>query len=256
MPRLIPKRAVDTMVETLRGHFLPYFPIRPEELPPETDPYRQTACHCALGTMHQVLSACGVSVDAELPWITEWLLRYQLPDGGLNCEWDAYLRSQKSSIVSTVPALEAILAKPKHDALELKFLDDGARYLIAHKLFRSSAGKLIDESWLKPCFPRFYDYDILRGLVFLRRWSVRFNRTVPQDAVSESVELLSKKFPDGMIRIERIACSSDSSISRDESGVWRRGLPARRFALLDEVSRIGRESPELSALWAAARESF
>jgi len=253
MPGLIPKSAVETMVEVLRGHFLPYFPIRPEELPPETDPYRQTACHCGLGTMHQVLSACGVAVDAELPWIGEWLLRYQLPDGGLNCEWDAYTRSQKSSVVSTLPALEAILAKPAHDALELKFLDDGADYLLSKKLFRSSTGSVIQEDWLKLCFPRFFDYDILRGLSFLRKWSRKLGRPLPEGAIAESVAIIEKKAAAGGLRVERIACSSDTSITRDESGLWRRGMPARRFALLDEVSRIGRQSPELDALWAAAR---
>jgi hypothetical protein len=36
-----------------------------------------------------------------------WLRQYQLPDGGLNCDEAACVKSLKSSMVSTLPPLEA-----------------------------------------------------------------------------------------------------------------------------------------------------
>ena len=53
--------------------------------------------------MYQVLFACGVDIDGRAPWIRAWFLRYQLPDGGLNCDEKAYAGSGgASSIQSTV----------------------------------------------------------------------------------------------------------------------------------------------------------
>ncbi|MCM2322172.1 MAG: hypothetical protein NDJ90_02815 [Oligoflexia bacterium] len=86
----IPPPAIRAMVDALKTHYLPVFPICEEEFPAGTDPYRQVACHCALGSIYQVLFAAEVDVDQELPWIRPWFLKYQLPDGGLNCDDAAY----------------------------------------------------------------------------------------------------------------------------------------------------------------------
>src|SRR5579883_765249 len=107
--RLIPKTIVAAMVAKLKTHYLPFFPTNQAAVPAGTDLYRDVACHCAVGTMHQVLSACGIDVEAELPWLTKWLLKYQLPDGGLNCDAAAYGGSNKSSFLSTVVAMEAVM---------------------------------------------------------------------------------------------------------------------------------------------------
>src|SRR6185369_16599912 len=122
--------------------------------------------HCQLGCVFQVLVACGVDVDARLPWIRPWFLRYQLPDGGLNCDEEAYTKATpRSSIVSTLPPLEAILLGTKRAFTpgEEKFLDRGARYLLDRRLWRSvsKGGAVIDESWRRVAFPRFYFYDLL-----------------------------------------------------------------------------------------------
>ena len=64
----------------------------------------------------------------------------------------------KSSIVSTLPPLEAILWHTDREFTEQEavFLDEGARYLIEHRLVCSKQnGNVIDTDWLKPCFPRF-----------------------------------------------------------------------------------------------------
>ena len=77
-------------MEGLHAFPLKIFPIEPGELPPGASPQRDVLCHCALGSMVQILSACGRDVDRELPWIKPWFVRYQMADGGLNCDDTAY----------------------------------------------------------------------------------------------------------------------------------------------------------------------
>jgi hypothetical protein len=248
----IPRSITAAMLEALRGHYLPDFPIRLEDVPAGRDPYRHIVCHCAVGTMVQVLDAWGVDVHAELPWMQAWLRRYQLGDGGLNCDERAYARPDgKSSIVSTLPPLEAMLRtarEPLGDA-DARFLDAGAAYLIAHRLVRRAGGDrgVIDPRWLEPCFPRFYDYDALRGLAFLARWAERRARPLPGDAVSEVVErLVTDRARQGGLQIGRRA-SFGSNLRRDASGAWVAADRAASFPLLDAVSEPGRVSPELTA---------
>ena len=51
----------------------------------------------------QIIAACGVEVDRALPWARPWFVRYQMSDGGLNCDSDAYLVTDEcpSSMVGT-----------------------------------------------------------------------------------------------------------------------------------------------------------
>src|SRR5205085_7692325 len=76
--RRIPERSVRAMVAGLDRFPLKIFPIRPGEMPAGLEFGRHEQCHCALGSMYQVLTACGVDVDRELAWIgIEWFARYQ-----------------------------------------------------------------------------------------------------------------------------------------------------------------------------------
>ena len=157
----IPAAAVKKMVETLKSHYLPTFQIDSKDIPEGVDPIRKGACHCAIGSVYQVLFSYGVDVDLELPWMRPWFLRYQLPDGGLNCDENAYTKqSPKSSIVSTLPCLEAILFCHTKNLSpdESSFLDKGANYLLRQQLFRKiSTEEIINKNWLEVKFPRFYE---------------------------------------------------------------------------------------------------
>jgi len=220
--RRIPAIAVRKMIEKINAHYLKSFPFNEEELPRGVDPYRHVACHCALGTIYQVLWACGIDVDDELPWIRPWFLKYQLPDGGLNCAESAYTESRKSSMVSTLPPLEAILCCTDRDFSddEKGFLDRGANYLVEHKLFRSkTTGEILDERWLKPCFPRFYEYDVLRGLRFLSKWAQKRAKRFPVEAAREGLEILSGKVSQGTIKLERLAYDEQETLTH-RNGKW------------------------------------
>jgi hypothetical protein len=219
----IPRSIVSALVETVDAHYVHFFPTRPGQLPEGKDPRLHVLCQCAVGTLHQVLTACGVAVDGELPWLKRLLLDTQLPDGGVNCDDAAYAGSRKSSLVSTLPSLEAVLRAPgAKTAEELAFLGRGAAYLIGRRLVRSSGGSVIDPDWLKPCFPRFYHYDVQRGAAFLREWSALSGKQVPEEAFAETAATMGERW-----------ALEDVTLVFDD-GAWKRG-PAGTFALLDAV---------------------
>jgi len=249
----IPRAVVDAMVDALRRRYLPVFPIADGELPAGADPHRHVICHCAAGTMFQVLHGCGVDVDAELPWMRGWFRRYQLADGGLNCDERAYARPDgKSSVVSTLPPLEAVLRctrRPFADE-DVRFLDRGAAYLLAHRLVRRAGGdrEVIDPAWLQPCFPRFYHYDVLRGLSFVVEWADVRDRPLPHGPVREALALLERQHADVRgVQIRRRAVSTAGrTLAPTLRGTWAFVDRCDSFPLLDLVSEVGQVSRRLT----------
>ena len=234
----IPRSVVDSALRQLKHGAWQEFVISEHDAPQiEADKENMDLCHCELAVFYMVLSACGFDTETDLPWIRRWFLKHQLSDGGLNCEPDAYLRSGKSSIVSTLPPLEAVLFFTDRDytGAEKRFLDNGARYLIEHRLVCSKeSGSVVNPEWLKPLFPRFFEYDILRGLYYLVEWSRRRGKPLPKDVIEEGIDRL-KRFTRGQgILIGRQV--------HDRNGEWH----GSAFPLMESVSRVGQKSPYLT----------
>lgn len=256
----IPHAAVEEMVAALDRMPVKIFPIHAHELPEGVDPHRQVSCHCALGTAYAVLSSAGVDVDAALPWARPWCARYQMADGGLSCDSDAYLVTNEtpSSMVGTIAWLEAMLAVDREHA----FVDRAAAFLLERKLTRGSSTtsnaseRVSAEQWGALTFPRFYFYDVLRGLSALVTWAERRRRTLPLEVVAPVVELLTRAAPDGVVRVERQAFAGKRTLVRTADGGWVRGQPASHFELLDRVSEIGAVSPALTRSWSETRRTL
>lgn len=256
----IPKEAVDKIVVALSTNYLTFFPFKDEDVPSGFDPLMHIPCHCQLGTMDQLLTVYGVNVKELLPWLRPWYPKYQIGDGGLNCDESAYLKtSPKSSVVSTLPPLEAVLLSGNETDFssdEKQFLDNGAQYLIQKRLFRKSNGEPMDEEWLKLCFPRFYHYDVLRGLSFLLKWSRTFNRPLPAHVIEEVVEKIDNDFPDGRVTVQRAAWSgANSRYFDDASNSWIKA-PAASYPLLETIGKVGCHSPQLSKIWNDSKQDL
>ncbi|HEU4404854.1 MAG TPA: hypothetical protein VFS43_06140 [Polyangiaceae bacterium] len=257
--RLIPPRAAAAMAARL-DRLLHIFPIEPGDAP-GADLHRDVACHCALGTMSSVLAACGVDVGRALPWVEPWFVRYQMADGGLNCDPDAYLQAGEcpSSMVATVAPLEAMLLGGAWSAERRAFVERAARFLIDRALVRGSPTahnaeeRGAEASWRALAFPRFYFYDVLRGLAALVRWAEATGQALPYATVSTVVEALAERWPDGVVRVERQAYAGRTTIvpSADRSPSPR--VPASTFPLLEAVSVVGEPSEALTRQWAEAR---
>lgn len=262
--RRIPERAVAGMVEGLERFPLKIFPIQPGELPPGADPHRDVLCHCALGCMFQVLSAAGRDVDRALPWITPWFARYQMADGGLSCDDSAYGVTGEcpSSMVGTVAPFEAmLLGRPAAwTADRAAFVERAAGFLIERRLMLGSPTVHNAEerdrqpAWLLPCFPRFYFYDVLRGLDALARWAELTGRAVPLRAVAGVLNHLIATCGDGVVRRRRLSHAGVGTWMSSAAG-WVRVEAALRFPLLDATSAVGEPCPYLTRQWTAARRA-
>ena len=262
--RKIPECLIETYIKSLDKIPVKIFPIYPGDTPKGIDPYQSSSCHCQLGNVYQVLAASGVDVDSELPWIRPWFLRYQMADGGLNCDNDAYLVKDEvpSSMVGTIAVFEAILLHTAREWTqeEKNFLEKGAKFLIDRKLVHGSSTKYnADEresakDWLKPCFPRFYLYDVLRGLNALLIWAEKTQGSIPPQSVQEVVTYLKERFPDGQIRNERYSYEGAGTLLCSHSGDWSYQDAATFFPLLKKVSMIGEVSPFLTKQWLEAQK--
>ena len=260
----IPERIVRAMVDRLNALPVKIFPIRPGELPDGIDPYRQTSCHCALGTMGQVLRARGIDVEREMPWAgTSWFVRYQMADGGLSCDNDAYLVELEcpSSMVGTVPPLETML-DGEITPERASFVDRAAGFLIERRLTKGSATVHNAEErtrapdWLRPTFPRFYLYDVIRGIHALTRWAQVRHREIPLSAIEPVVTHLLDSCPTGVVRVERRAFERMTTrVYHSASDTWIRE-PASQFPLLDATSRLGEPSPSLTRQWQDTRRGL
>ncbi len=152
---------------------------------------------CVTGNMARTLTVFGYDEDPVVKDMFEWLVRYQLPDGGWNCETGEWGKEVcHSSFMSTIEPLWAFSSLPRglwpkggRDAV-----DRAVEFMLMHRLFKSDkTGKVIHEEWTKLHFPLFYFYDILHGLRVLSALGyVDDERT--KDALNL---LLSKRLPDG-----------------------------------------------------------
>jgi hypothetical protein len=256
----IPARAAAAMVASLERLPLHHFPIEPGEAPPGTDLSRDVMCHCALGTMYQVLAACGLEVDRALPWIVPWFVRYQMADGGLSCDEHAYRQTDEcpSSMVGTIAPFEAMLVRGQPDA----FLDRGARFLIARTLSKGSptVHNAVERdrapAWRLPCFPRFYFYDVLRGLAALVRWARWSGQPLPRAAIAGVVDPLIERAPDGIVRVARRAFEGLTTVLPGPVRAPSPRGPTSSFALLEATSVVGAPSPALTQQWTTARRDL
>ena len=260
--RRIPERAVTHMVERLDAFPVKIFPIQPGELPPGADPHRDVLCHCALGSVFQVLSAAGRDVDRALPWIAPWFARYQMADGGLSCDDAAYRVTGEcpSSMVGTVAPLEAMLlgSPAGWTAEHAAFVDRAAGFLIERRLMLGShtvhnaEERDREPAWRAPCFPRFYLYDVLRGLDALARWAELTGHAVPVRAIAGVLDHLIATCGDGVVRRERLSYAGVGTWMLSSAG-WVRVASAPRFPLLEATSAVGEPCPYLTRQWTAAR---
>jgi hypothetical protein len=256
----IPEIAVTHLIESLNRLPIKIFPIHPGELPEGANRELDSACHCQMGSVYGLLATWGVDVDKQLPWIRPWFPRYQMPDGGLNCDDGAYLVPDEcpSSMVGTISAFEAILLHTRNtwsDEEEV-FLDRCARFLMDRKLMLGSNTKHNAEEresapmWMQPCFPRFYFYDVLRGLNALVLWAEQTGGTLRRESIQPVLDHLQQRYPVGDVRVERRCFAGRKTLRQAPSGEWnteRRAAAA--FPLLTAVSTVGEVSPYLSWQW-------
>jgi hypothetical protein len=212
----------------------------------------QAFCHCSLGNFYRMLRSNGGPVE-EFSWVVEWFASYQMADGGWNCDETAYRVASEcpSSMVATVAAVEAMMGVPEARQMVSRAID----CLLKRKLSQGSPTVHNQEEreaargWSQLTFPRFYYYDVLRGLEAVVTWAQSEGKALPWDSIDQVVSDLTQKFPDGHVKIERRAHAGQRT--RLPDGTL---SEARTFELLEDVSQVGAFSPFLTARWARIRD--
>ena len=97
----------------------------------------------------------------------------------------------------------------------------------------SKANERMDAAFYTPVFPRFYSYDVLRGLRFLARWSKRAGAHLGDEEIAEVRAAVEHAFGSGGETATR-APDSGSNIRPDALGVWHKG-PVLSFPHLDRA---------------------
>jgi hypothetical protein len=255
---LIPEKVIDRMILRMNERYLKFFPIHEHELPEGIDYYTRIPCHCQLGNMYQILRSHRADIDMHMPWIRPWFIKYQLPDGGLNCEDDAYRESLKSSIASSLPVFEAMMMVAEAGELsseEEQFMAKGIKYLIEHGLVYKTSGGLMDEDFLKLQFPRFYSYDILRGLSLLARWYHHFKdsnqklSSLALDTILEGIKTVTALKVNGHLTVMRSDLFKGNTRAVDGNGEFTIIKPKSYFSLLEAVGNVGEPSHYLNWLF-------
>ena len=218
------------------------FPIQESELPPGCDPYRHILCFCALGTLCRILAEASIDMREHLSWTADWFERYQLPDGGWNCDEAVYLKAHAhSSILSTVVMMEALTGLIRlriGSASERGVLERAIRYLVKHRIIRRSDGSLIDPNWLRPAWPSFYFYDLLRGISALADACDAIGMRIPRDPTIESLDLLNTFFKHRPWSIRRDAENAGSLVIETGSWSWNQSAAAFRIPDFVKVSEV------------------
>lgn len=236
---LIPKPVILRLFDTIANCYLPGFPFSEADLPADADPYRSTQCHCQKGCLVGLAIECQERVDEVMSDAIDWFSRYQMADGGFNCDNEAYLRERPvSSFVSSAPVFESLLECEILGAeIPDGLVDSAAHFFVERKLHCSiRTGKVVNPAWRDEIFPRFYEYDLLRGIEALTEWMHRRGKTINDPWFSEICALVLNR-QGTPADSKSVRNHKDSfSIQPQEDGRWSNGR-STSFSLLDLLSQ-------------------
>ena len=236
---LIPKPVLKRLFDTVKNCYLPGFPFSEADIPAGADPYRSTQCHCQKGCLVGLAIDTQERVDEVMSDAIDWFSRYQMADGGFNCDNEAYLRERPvSSFVSSAPVFEALLECELLGArIPDGLVDNVARFFIERKIHRSiRTGKVIHPAWRDDIFPRFYEYDLLRGTAALTEWMHRRGKTIEEQWFNENCRLVLKQHGASSAANTIRNHQGSFSIQPQEDGRWTNGR-SNSFALLDLLGK-------------------
>src|SRR3954464_505299 len=126
-------------------------------------------CASQEGNALAVCSRLGLAADPRVELLARSLVEWQWPDGGWNC--DRRASGYRSSFYESLPPAWGL--HEYAEATGAAFAAEAARHttelFLSHRVYRSSAGEVIDRRWLKLRWPPYWHYDVLQALLILGR---------------------------------------------------------------------------------------
>lgn len=213
----VPAEAFKEFLICADRQYLKVFPVREEDVEGSVNGYTEVLCFCFLGSLMKVASRLDFDVFAHVPWAKNWLDRYQLPDGGYNCDDVAYTTSGKSSLVSTTAMLEGMIEYAKFTQDVESYVGNMQKavgYLLKHQVYLSTSGTEIpDTNWDKIIFPRFNEFDFSRGLEAIFDFLLLTGKKVRGVAIERALALLRQKTDAGLAHSEKQWLSDEKTVS-------------------------------------------
>lgn len=213
----VPVEVFKEMLICADRQYLKVFPVREEDVDGPVNGHTEVMCFCLLGGLMKIASKLDFDVFAHVPWAKSWLARYQLTDGGYNCDESAYTTSGKSSLVSSTVMLEGMIEYAKYtEDIEIyaAYMQKIVSYLLKHQVYLSTAGKEIpDTAWDKIIFPRFYEYDFSRGLEAIFDFLLLTGKKVRGVAIEQALAMLRQKTDGGLAHSEKQWLSEEKTVS-------------------------------------------
>jgi hypothetical protein len=182
---------------------------------------------CLTGNMAAALLRMGFGEDCRVKKALDWLVEIQNRDGGWLCPyWRAHVRDVHGCFYGTICPLEAFSEVKKEQLTNAmkRTVERGAEFLLMHRLFKADHHdfKIINQSWLRPSFPFFYGYNILRGLDVLTRLGY-----VKDERLDDALKiLLQKRGKDGKWVLESFP------VGRMHADLEAKGRPSKWITLL------------------------
>ncbi len=213
----VPVEVFKEMLICADRQYLKVFPVREEDVDGPVNGHTEVMCFCFLGGLMKIASKLDFDVFAHVPWAKSWLARYQLADGGYNCDESAYTTSGKSSLVSSTVMLEGMIEYAKYTEDIESYAANMQKivsYLLKHQVYLSTAGKEIpDTAWDKIIFPRFYEYDFSRGLEAIFDFLLLTGKKVRGVAIEQALAMLRQKTGGGLAHSEKQWLSDEKTVS-------------------------------------------
>ena len=147
------------------------------------------------GTASRSASASGSPRTPRVRSLAEYLLEWQWPDGGWNCDRKA-VPPLHSSANETLPAAWGLheYATATGDAAASAAADRAADFFLVHHVYRSHrSGRVLMPSVTTIHWPPYWHYDLLQGLLIL----ARMGRAGDPRAADAIEELERQRRPDG-----------------------------------------------------------
>jgi hypothetical protein len=146
-----------------------------------------------------VATKLGKAADERAGKVAEWLIVWQWPDGGWNC--DRHPHVVHSSFYESITPMWALAeyARATGDNTAAEASNRAAEFFLQHSVYKSHqrdhAG---DPKWLKLRYPEYWHYDYLHGLVLLDR-AIGLSDPRTHDALAL---LREQQQPDGTWRLD------------------------------------------------------